>query len=308
MLARIAWNASQTNPLQGQIILGELIATLEEMNTAPHAKLYTGAKLCLFQMTDDDSEAVKKFLRDNTLTLKELSSSTESEVAAVHSAYYQTAMELYKKIGPAQEFYKHAIQFLHYTPLFTMDPADSQALARDLCLAALVGEGVYNLGTVVYENAELLAVLKGGEDGYLVELMKSAAEGDVGAVKTLEVHQAKLEGSGCDVKVIQEKVMLLALVNMVFEKGSSERTMKFGDIGERLQVEAEQVEWIVMKALSLGLIKGSMDQVDGVVDVTWVMPRVLDENMMKGLATRFEEWAAKVGETREYMGERIPAF
>ncbi len=80
------------------------------------------------------------------------------------------------------------------------------------------------------------------------------------------------------------------------------------DIAERLQVDIEQVEWIVMKSLSLGLIKGSMDQVDGVVNVTWVMPRVLDENMMKSLAERFGEWSDKVGETKDFMGERIPAF
>ena len=30
-----------------------------------------------------------------------------------------------------------------------------------------------------------------------------------------------------------------------------------------------------MRALSLGLIRGSMDQVDGTVDVTWELPQVL---------------------------------
>ena len=317
MLARIAFNVSQVQQEKGVGILMDLLET-DEIKSAPHAKLYATAKLHLLQMemsrkegtgaTAADEVQIKKFLKENAITLQELANSTESEVAAVHSAYYQTAKSLYKKIGPAEDFYKNAIQFLNYTPLSGLEEDEIKILARDLCLAALVGKGVYNLGTVVFENGELLDVLKGTENGYLVELMKSSAEGDVNAVKALESHKAQLEAQGCDLNIIHEKIMLLALVNMVFEKESNERSMKFDDIAKRLQVDSTQVEWIVMKALSLGLIKGSMDQVDGFVEITWVMPRVLDNNMMNSLAERFGQWATKVGESREYMGEHIPAF
>ena len=44
-----------------------------------------------------------------------------------------------------------------------------------------------------------------------------------------------------------------------------------------------QVELLVMKALSLGLVKGSIDQVDKKVHMTWVQPRVLDRNQVKTL-------------------------
>ena len=35
-----------------------------------------------------------------------------------------------------------------------------------------------------------------------------------------------------------------------------------------------------MKALSLGLVKGSIDQLDQEVNMTWVQPRVLDINQV----------------------------
>jgi hypothetical protein len=35
-----------------------------------------------------------------------------------------------------------------------------------------------------------------------------------------------------------------------------------------------------MRALSLGLVKGSIDQVDKRVYITWVQPRVLDLNQV----------------------------
>merc|ERR1719222_1791175 len=70
---------------------------------------------------------------------------------------------------------------------------------------------------------------------------------------------------------------------------SAERTLYFTDIAERISVPLEQVEWVIMRALSLGLIKGGMDQIDGTVSVTWVVPRVLNQAQLKALANRFGE-------------------
>lgn len=41
-----------------------------------------------------------------------------------------------------------------------------------------------------------------------------------------------------------------------------------------------QVELLVMKALSLDLVKGTIDQVDQKVQITWVQPRVLDKEQV----------------------------
>merc|ERR1712071_430691 len=92
-------------------------------------------------------------------------------------------------------------------------------------------------------------------------------------------------------ETVQEKITLLALVNMVFERPSSERTLRFEDIASQIAVASDRVEWVIMRALSLGMIEGNMDQVDGTVTVTWVMPRVLDVKQLKGLSVRFGEWA-----------------
>lgn len=45
-----------------------------------------------------------------------------------------------------------------------------------------------------------------------------------------------------------------------------------------------QVELLVMKALSVGLVRGSIDEVDKRVHMTWVQPRVLDLQQVRGLS------------------------
>ena len=49
-----------------------------------------------------------------------------------------------------------------------------------------------------------------------------------------------------------------------------------------------------MRALSLHLIEGSIDEVSRQVSVTWVQPRVLDRDQVKGLRERLGEWSGKV--------------
>ena len=49
-----------------------------------------------------------------------------------------------------------------------------------------------------------------------------------------------------------------------------------------------------MKALSLHLIEGSIDQVDAAVTVTWVQSRVLTAPQLAGLKERLDVWVSKV--------------
>lgn len=146
----------------------------------------------------------------------------------------------------------------------------------------------------------ILESLKNTENKWLLDLMSVFANGDVfGFRKIALMSRAEL---------VEEKITLLALVNMVFESPSAERTLDFRDIAARTGVEADKVEWVIMRALSLGHIKGSMDQVAETITVSWVMSRVLDNNQIKALASKFADWAVKVSKTKDYMGEQNPVY
>jgi 26S proteasome regulatory subunit N9 len=56
-----------------------------------------------------------------------------------------------------------------------------------------------------------------------------------------------------------------------------------------------------MKALSLNLIRGSIDQVDQIVNVTWVQPRVLDRDQIDGMRKRLDTWNKDVNKIATFV-------
>lgn len=302
-------------------ILEELLQKRDRLG--PAAALHAESRLALLgltvlarggeALTSESSvkalEATKESIDRNRSVLAELAD-TESEAAAVHSAFYEAAMTYRKAVGPPEAYYREAIQYVAYTSPSEMSAEERHGLATDLSLAALTGEGVFNFGEVA--TAPALRCLEGTDLSYLAELLKAGARGDVlGFQRVADANAAKIQMQPSLVSradAVKEKITLLALVNMVFERPSLERTLSFEDIAERVAVPLDQVEWVIMRALSLDLIKGTMDQVEQTVDVTWVMPRVLDAKQMSELAARFGEWAVKVSKTKDYMLEHTGAL
>ena len=94
---------------------------------------------------------------------------------------------------------------------------------------------------------------------------------------------------------MEHKVRILAFLELLFNCGKDERCLSFTQISQTCFVEVEQVEMLVMKAMSLELVKGAIDEVDQTVQIDWIMPRYLSTDHLKLLAERMSEWEDKVG-------------
>ena len=68
---------------------------------------------------------------------------------------------------------------------------------------------------------------------------------------------------------------------MTFKRPATNRQLDFSEIAAEAQLPENEVELLVMKALSLGLVKGSIDQVEQKAHMTWVQPRVLDREQVR---------------------------
>jgi 26S proteasome regulatory subunit N9 len=56
-----------------------------------------------------------------------------------------------------------------------------------------------------------------------------------------------------------------------------------------------------MRAMSLGLLKGGIDEVEGAVHVTFVKPRVLDKAQVAVLKERVEAWRDKAAGALRFL-------
>ena len=224
----------------------------------------------------------------------------------IHATFYDLASEYYKEAGPPEDYYKHALMLLSYSSMESLGPEKAMKLATDMSLAALSGDGVYNFGEVL--ATPIVGALDNTPNAWLGEMLRVFNRGDIQAFGVLyNSHKADFDAQPAlmyRMDFIKEKLTLLALMNFVFETPSEERTIPFAAVAEHCVVPEEQVEWMAMRAMSLGLIKGSMDQVDQTLTVDWVQPRVLDNGQMKHLADRLGGWAIKVEETSRFIEDQ----
>lgn len=89
---------------------------------------------------------------------------------------------------------------------------------------------------------------------------------------------------------------MIAFLELLFSCGQHEMEISFSRISEACLVSNEDVELLVMKAQSLELIRGSIDQVSESVRVDWVLPRYLSTEHLKLLASRIGDWQQKMEE------------
>jgi 26S proteasome regulatory subunit N9 len=94
---------------------------------------------------------------------------------------------------------------------------------------------------------------------------------------------------------LQVKIRIAALLDLIFQKNKNERTVLYKEISERCLIQNDKIEYIVMKALSLGLIRGHIDQVEQKVIVNWIQPKYLDKEKLTLLKGRFDNWITKAG-------------
>lgn len=93
--------------------------------------------------------------------------------------------------------------------------------------------------------------------------------------------------------ILHRKIVLLCLMEMIFSGGGT-RTLTFDQVAIRTKLGKDQVELLAMHALSLGLIRGTIDQVEEIFQMHWVKPRVLDLGQVATLKKRLDQWTDDV--------------
>ncbi|GAA5860925.1 hypothetical protein JCM8547_003890 [Rhodosporidiobolus lusitaniae] len=233
----------------------------------------------------------------------------DSVEKSVNAAYYRVGGDYWKAKAEFADYYRHSLLYLACLddPLTSLSPNEAQSRAHDLGISALLGS-IYNFGELLQHP--ILSALEGTEGEVVGRLLGVFNRGDIRGFEGLVGEIAEKEPFlQQHFPFLREKICLLALIEAVFKRPTQDRTLPFSVISKEAQVPVEEVEHLVMKALALNLIRGTLDQVSSTASISWVQPRVLDRAQIDGLRARLGEWTDKVSATemgaREGAGEMV---
>jgi 26S proteasome regulatory subunit N9 len=191
------------------------------------------------------------------------------------------------------------LTYLAYTPIEQIPSELQVSLATELCISAISSEEVFNFGEVV--STPVLKSLQGTPSEWLYDLVFALNEGNMPKFNEVVTNNQKefsvVLKLADNLANIKQKVILLSIMNLVFSRSSHDRNITFTDISKAASIPLKEVEWALMKALSLKLIKGTIDEVAQTVQVTWVQPRVLSREHISMLCDQLGVWTDKVKTT-----------
>ncbi|XP_058793430.1 26S proteasome non-ATPase regulatory subunit 13 [Phymastichus coffea] len=242
-------------------------------------------------------DEAKKIIEDVEVMLD-----SSDGVTSVHGRFYLLASRLYRLQGKHAEYYRTALRYLGCTELDTLSKPEQEQHAFFLGLAALLGEGVYNLGELLAHP--VLESLKGTPNSWLIDLLQAFNAGDIVALERLKPQWSKVADLAAQELKLRQKISLLCLMEMTFKRQANNRQLTFAEISQETHLPIGEVELLVMKALAQGLVRGAIDQVAGTVNMTWVQPRVLDRTQISGMIQRLESWCKDVNSMESLLENR----
>lgn len=226
-------------------------------------------------------------------------------VSPVHGDYYKASSYLAKIQGRHADFYLESLRFLGTIDVSTLTVAETVERAYDMGLAALVGKGIYNIGELLSHN--ILESLRGTEKEWLIQLLSAFNSGDVRKFKSLQPSWSSQSPDLAEsTEILSEKVTLLALMEIVFKKQGKNRNVSFDEVASAADIPVDRVEHLIMKALSLGLVKGNIDEIDQQASFTWVQPRVLDLEQLADMHARLGDWLETVNSAVSMVENSAP--
>lgn len=269
----------------------------------PQARVFCECELASLQLRTGFAQSIKSVIEssgqflDNTIGVESI----------VYSSHYRLQLEFAKAGTDAEGFYKNSLLYLAYTPLDTIPQSDQGSLAFDLCLAALVGETIYNFGDLL--THKILGSI-GDDKVWIVHILKAFSAGNIERYEKLVVEYADILNHQPILvqqkPLLAQKMSILGLIELIFQQTLHDRTISFETIAKFTKLPIEDIEFLLIKSLSLKLIRGTIDQVSQTVFVSWVQPRILDLEQIGRLRDQLGVWSTNVSKTLLFLEQETP--
>jgi 26S proteasome regulatory subunit N9 len=266
--------------------------TVVTVNTEAHILLLS--EVGRLRLRAGDSDGCKQAVEDSRVLVDQ----TFEMSPLVHSAFYQAAAEYHKVVGTPSDFFKNALQFLAYTTPESLSLPEQRQWSFDIGIAALIGQDIYNFGEVLSHG--IVSSLQGGDHGWLYDLLVAFHKGSLSefdeVCKRAAVSMNEQPVLVAREEFLRQKITLLALMELAFTR-ALDRNISFSDVAVTCRLPAKEVEYLLMRAMSIGLISGMIDNVDETISITRVQPRVLTREPIAEMAIRLQAWCGNVSNT-----------
>lgn len=264
-----------------------LIKMKEKVKANEEAQILCMTCTAMMKLKKNDLEGTKVLVTEAQEKLDGIDG-----VTTVHSRFYDLSSNYYKLMGNHANYYRDALRYLGCLDVTQIAVAEQKERAFNLGLAALLGDGIYNFGELLAHP--LLESLKDTDKQWLVDLLYAFNSGSLEKFETnAPVWKQQPDLAACEL-ALRQKISLLCLMEMTFKRPANSRNIGFDEIATEAKLPLNEVEILVMKALSLGLVKGSIDQVEQKVQMTWVQPRVLDLTQIGTMQGKLSTWCTDV--------------
>lgn len=217
----------------------------------------------------------------------------------VYSELYKTLALYYRRKERYTEFYQNGLQFLGYTPSEELSESEKREWCVNMGKAILLGKDIYNIAELL--EKDILRSLIGTDHEWLYEILKALNTANIDEFQDCLVRYhaqiSQTEDISKNEKMLQQKIRILAFLDLIFHRDKGDRNLDFSLICETTKMGNDDVEFLVMKAMSLGLVEGIIDQVDQVVRISWVKPRILGKDKIKVMSEKLDKWYDQIQST-----------
>eukprot|EP00817_Percolomonadidae_sp_ATCC50343_P000675 CAMPEP_0117427756 /NCGR_PEP_ID=MMETSP0758-20121206/7563_1 /TAXON_ID=63605 /ORGANISM="Percolomonas cosmopolitus, Strain AE-1 (ATCC 50343)" /LENGTH=309 /DNA_ID=CAMNT_0005213629 /DNA_START=247 /DNA_END=1172 /DNA_ORIENTATION=- len=214
----------------------------------------------------------------------------------LNAKYHQIRAEFMKLQNKLQEYYSEALLYLAYRKVENIESGEQKMVAYDLIIAALIGD-VYQFGEIIHHP--ILQALSGTKFEFLIQLLHIFHAGDIEKFTMMESTLENVPILKSNMNFLHKKLQIMSLLNLVFSKVPEQRVLTFAEIKSYTRVL--DVELLLLKALSLKLIKGMIDEVQQTVYISWCQPKVLNRNELSGLRKKVSIWRQRVADAGAFV-------
>ncbi|KAK4032649.1 hypothetical protein C8A01DRAFT_20299 [Parachaetomium inaequale] len=288
--------ATQCRDNQERLSFMEAVAKKVDNEESQDALVFATIAVARVKLDLSDLDGARK----NLDRAERVLDSFDAVETIVHAAFYGANADYFQAKADFGSYYRNALLYLACIDIKSLSPAERRNRAYDLSVAALVSTSIYNFGELLLHPI-LDALAERDDDTWLRDLLFAFNRGDLAAYDVLADRVKSNALLAQHSRQLREKIYLAALTEAVFRRPPHDRAMTFATIAAETKVRPGEIEHLIMKALSLGLLRGTIDQVDEVAHINWVQPKVLDMKQIDNMRGRLKEWDSSVNQLGNWI-------